>query len=496
MGSSLSSICGMAPKLHMRAMMLQVPYTIKTASARQPTSANGRLVALSITRVHPCRNQFIPNSDKLLRPWFNISSLHTSTYPYGCSFRSFQCNAAVMAPNGTEAHVLMPNETEDHTIKPNGTRNSRYKEGSTANQEISSSFAAALNAFEALHGKLQASRLDNAVGQADLDVLEASIGGMEAVMSNTALTECWHVGSACLKLAWLYSDASDVIKEPLTQVLSWGHRALNFLESLQVPVWTYVSCSYVLGNAYFKSEKFEDAIHHLEKASSMIKDLEPKGPPNTEQAQLVDAVRALAQNSRIRLSQHLSNQAREYVGKKEDHPMFISTMKKAIEAVSMCTDLQPVSVAAQLEGSLGFFYLQTDQADEALPLLKNALAKIKSVHGPQSPESAIMLNHLGVAYTEVCKLGESIKHFEAAKAILSRHTRVKGDGTEITLYNNIAQVYFLHGRVDDAIASQRKLIELIKQNMEDKIETPFTLEGAEEKLEEMIQQSKAGRRRS
>ncbi|MCO5600597.1 hypothetical protein L7F22_054711 [Adiantum nelumboides] len=356
--------------------------------------------------------------------------------------------------------------------------------------EISSKFAAAMGAFDALHAQLQASKMLNKMGQAELDALEGSLRSMEAVMSKTTPHEYWHMGSAWLKLAWLYLDAPDAIKEPSTRVIASGLQALKFLEALQTPIWTIVSCCYVLGHAYLKVNAFEDAVHHLEKADSIIKDMELKGPPNPEQAQLVNAVHSVLPDAKLHFGQHLCSRVRDYLAGDKDPQLFLSRVLEALELVKGKTDPNSMAIAAEHENCIGILYLQSKQANEALPHFKNALSKRTRLHGQNCSKVAIAHNHLGVAYTELFKINDALKHFESAKKVLSRCTLEKGDGTEVTLYNNIAQVYALRGRFDDAIIAQKRLIEIIKQNMEDKIQTPFHLDAAEETLQEMMQQNK------
>ncbi|KAI5079050.1 hypothetical protein GOP47_0006721 [Adiantum capillus-veneris] len=468
------SSSGMA---HYRAMIMQVPTRIR--AALEPSISNGMCRSSHISLLRSLRPDFYA------QPQLPCFSFECRLTPF---IQNFHCRASIAAPSEAGTHATVPDYTEDHV---NMRRNAGHSVGRPQAQgadAMSPEFAEALQAFDNLHAQLQASRMLNKMDQTQLHALEASLSSMEAVMSKTSLHEYWQMGSAWLKLAWLYSDAPNAIEEPVTRVIASGHHALKFLEALQTPVWTIVSCCYVLGHAYMESKRFEDSIYHLEKAASTIKALEAKGQPNPEQTQLVNAVHILLPDAKLHFGQHLCTRVRDYLGGDKDSQPFLSRVTEALELVNAKTDPDSMAMAAEHENCLGIFYLQSQQANEALPHFKNSLSKITRVHGQGNSKVAIAHNHLGVAYTELCKINDALKHFESAKKILSKCTLEKGDGTEVTLYNNIAQVYALRGRFDDAITAQKRLIVIIKQNMKDNIQTPFHLDAAEETLHEMMQQ--------
>ena len=131
--------------------------------------------------------------------------------------------------------------------------------------------------------------------------------------------------------------------------------------------------------------------------------------------------------------------------RQQEYDQAISVYKKALEIFNQCSEWRARAAGADVEGQIGFLLLQIEKIDEALPYLENSVAKKKSVHGSESDELLDVYNHLGVAYSEVGKLDQSLEQFEAARKVVSQNS-LEVDALTISVHSNLANMYSVFGR--------------------------------------------------
>ena len=122
---------------------------------------------------------------------------------------------------------------------------------------------------------------------------------------------------------------------------------------------------------------------------------------------------------------------------------------------------QPL-LRARLLDTLGGIHTQLGLYDEARPLLAEALAVRERLHGPEDPEVAETLVHLG-AVAHLSGKGEAVPLFTRALAI--REERLGSEHPDVAeVLNNLGAALAARGRFDDAEAALRRSL-AIQENL-------------------------------
>lgn len=267
------------------------------------------------------------------------------------------------------------------------------------------------------------------------------------------------------------------------------------------------SLDLVAVESLFQLEKFEEAISKLK---GVINDTAATSPSHSNALILLAKAYAMLKNDEsaatyCKKALHvLENQkpsldtGASFVSlalvyqRQQEIELATSTYKKALETFNQFTGHQASAAVADIEGQIGFLLLHVEKADEALPFLERSVSKKRSIHGAESEELLDVHNHLGVGYSQEGKLDEALEQFEAAKIILSKNI-TEVDSLTISIYSNLANMYGVFGRFDEAIESQKTVIDSMKRNRD--VETMVSLREAEKTLEDLQREAEARKSR-
>lgn len=208
----------------------------------------------------------------------------------------------------------------------------------------------------------------------NVEVLEASLKELEASTDAGDL----RVGATCLRLAQL-CDSAD---EDPEKILMYGERALKILGSTEVSPETAM-CHQVIGSAYFKMDKSEKAVGHLERAAMIIEKLEAtvKGQ---EIGTIEYAIQALLGHAKMSLGRH----AEALVNYHES----LAINERLLEPGNpdLARSYQQVAEAC----------MEADDPEEARRLCMKALPIYTNYYGPNSLQVAVIRRLMALIYTQ------------------------------------------------------------------------------------------------
>lgn len=252
---------------------------------------------------------------------------------------------------------------------------------------------ASAEAWEALEAQMQVIRGGTAKGLA-LEELKASVDQLDPFAAPDDL----RFGEACLGIAQSYASADE---EP-TEFLHYAQRALKAYVSHKGSS-EHARCLYLLGYTYFKMEKYQSAIMHLEECSVILKEM-----PETIRDEYCDGLEPEVQA--------LMGQAK----------MILAKPLEALTHYQNLIDLKEKSLEAG-HPELGPAYMQAAHAfrgakdlDAAMRFSCKALEVYKDCYGASSPEVAEAKSLMSALYCDLGKYTDSLLEYEAARPILEQ----------------------------------------------------------------------------
>ncbi|RVX40023.1 DNA-binding SARP family transcriptional activator [Nonomuraea polychroma] len=137
------------------------------------------------------------------------------------------------------------------------------------------------------------------------------------------------------------------------------------------------------------------------------------------------------------------------------HTQLIGIYKAAIEAAGRCADR---AGKAQIRSFLGWVHRDQGRYDDAISELERALAAWDRAGLPRRKIGA--LNTLGVTNTLVGRLDAALSHLGLALTFAEGSEQL---GAEATIRNNRVHVYYRQGRMDEAVAEARAVVDLFSR---------------------------------
>eukprot|EP00250_Pteridium_aquilinum_P020121 c24710_g1_i1 orf=371-2488(-) len=159
--------------------------------------------------------------------------------------------------------------------------------------------------------------------------------------------------------------------------------------------------------------------------------------------------------------------------------------KKALGIFCQCLESEAALKAADTEGEIGIALLRLGKFSQAAPYLKNYALKNKNISGSDNKRLLAVHNRLGGEYLQVGRQSEALEQLETAKLLLSRDPTGINEAIIIALNQNLATVYKVLGRIEEAVECQKTAVDAVKKSKHE--ETRALLEQVERPLEALLQ---------
>ncbi|KAH6556633.1 hypothetical protein KP509_1Z166000 [Ceratopteris richardii] len=140
----------------------------------------------------------------------------------------------------------------------------------------------------------------------------------------------------------------------------------------------------------------------------------------------------------------------------------IMLYKKALSIFNQCFGDEAALKAADTEGEIGIAFLRMENLSESAHYLKSYISKNQTIIGSDNARLIAIYNRVGAEYLRSERMSEALEHLESAKVLFPKERSEIDDTIAVSLNQNLATLYKFFGRLDEAIACQKKAVEIAK----------------------------------